>query len=107
MTQDQLKELALQSPALVNRSTEERKFAYPERWQGKVPLKVRTTRTITSDLPMFFPESADLIAVANNEYFVNVNIYGFVSAILPDGRHLGLKPNEFEVIEFHPEKVDN
>lgn len=42
-----------------------------------------------------------LLCIQGNEYYVWVNSYGAVSAILPNGEQLGLKPDEFEVIEWH------
>jgi len=86
------------SPALSDRSKEKGKFAYPERWNNKVPLKIRMLKTVTSDMPMFFPDAADLITVTQNEYYCYVNRYGALSAILHNGKQLGLKPDEFEVI---------
>lgn len=97
-----IEQIAKTSPALVRQSTEQGKFAYPIRFNGQVPLKVKMIHTVTSDLPMIFPDSADMICVAGNEYYVWVNSYGAVSAILDGERKLGLKPNEFEVTEYHP-----
>jgi hypothetical protein len=105
MTTEQIIEKTLESPALKYQCDEIGTFAYPARWKGKVPLKVRMLKTVTSDIPMIFPDSADMITIAKNEYYVNVNSYGAVSAILPNGKQLGLKPDEFEVVEFHPEKT--
>lgn len=101
MTEQELHDIAKTSIALKDRSTETGGFAYPEHWNNKVPLKVRMKQTVTGDMPMFFPDSADLITVKGNEYYCWVNRYGALSAILPNGKRLGLKPNEFEVVEFH------
>lgn len=79
---------------------------YPARYQTKIPLKVKMVQTVMSDLPFFLPEAKESdypVAVGGNEYYVSVNSYGAVTAIFDDGRQLGLKPGEFEVIEFHPQ----
>jgi len=101
MTTEEILEKTRTSAALQWQSDREGDFLYPKQWEGKVPLKVRMLKTVTSDLPMIFPDSADMITVAKNEYYVYVNSYGAISAFLPNGKQLGLKPDEFEVIEFH------
>lgn len=89
------------SAALDWQSDRPAPFTYPHYWEGKVPLKIRMKGTVTSDLPFFFPDSADLLCIQGNEYYCWVNSYGALSAILPNGQQLGLKPGEFEVVEFH------
>lgn len=89
--------IARSSPAL-NWQSDKKGFLYPKEFCGRVPLKIRLTKRVTSDLPASSPEMS---AEANKAYFVWVNSYGAVAAILPDGKTLGLKPKEFEVIEWH------
>jgi len=86
---------ALQSPALKQKSS-----GYPPAWEGKVPLKVRVLTNVRSDLPAFI---APPIAVYKGaEHYVYVNAHGAVSAIVESGNTLlGLKPAEFEVIQWH------
>ncbi len=91
---------------------------YPKRYDDKVPLRIRMLETVCSDLPHFMlmmgvhaatleiedndsPILDSPILVVGNEYYCSVNSYGAVTAITDDGRMLGVKPNEFEVIEFH------
>lgn len=87
------------SPALKQQSKH-----YPERYKGRVPKAVRMLETVTADaipglgIP---PECRDMIAVASAEYPVWVNMHGAVSVLLPNGKQLGLKPDEFEVTEWH------
>jgi hypothetical protein len=100
MTETEMKAATLESPALKKQSTDKGKFAYPARYNGKVPLKVKMLHTVTSDLP--FGNREDVVCAVDMEYYVNVNSYGAISAILKNGERLGLKSNEFEVIEFHP-----
>ena len=72
---------------------------YPLRYNRKVPLKVKMLKTTISEMPYFLSDVP--ICVGGNEYYVSVNSYGAVTAIFEDGRQLGLKPDEFEVIQFH------
>lgn len=89
------------SPALAWRSDRLGNAHYPHNWFDKVPLKVRMATTVTPDLPDLIPTPEGTIALSKNEYFVWVNSYGAVSAILPNGQKLGLKPSEFVVTEWH------
>lgn len=71
-------------------------FHYPARYNDRVPKTVRMTRGARSDL---FAQH-DLTAKRGKEYPAWTNRHGAVSAILPDGNKLGLRPDEFEVVEF-------
>lgn len=73
---------------------------YPERYNKRVPLKVRMLQTVVPDLPFALEPGTEALAGLN--YYVWVNSYGAVSAILDNGYKLGLEPNEFEVTEWHP-----
>ena len=88
-----MEKLAKKSPALSHQSEH-----YPERFKGKVPYKVKMLETVTSDLPAFIQPI--LWAYENEVYEVWVNTHGAVSAFLTEDM-LGLKPNEFEVVEWH------
>lgn len=101
MTNNQIMKKALESPSLIKKSTEKGKLAWPARFGDKVPLKVLMKETVTSDIPMVLPSVPGLLCIQGNEYHVWVNSYGAVSAILPNGKLLGLKPREFEVTEWH------
>ena len=73
---------------------------YPERYNKRVPLKVRMLQSVQSDMP-FGLCGPGMQVLQGVEYYVWVNSYGAVSAILDDGKYLGLKSNEFEVTEWH------
>lgn len=88
--------IALTSSALKNQSEH-----YPPVWKGKVPKRVKMAKTVTSDLPIFLQKTESIIAEGGKEYYVYCNSHGAISAILPNGEKLGLKPYEFEVIEWH------
>lgn len=97
-------EIAKTSPALQWQSDRGGRFDYPAKYRGKVPLKVMLAKNVTPDL-MEFKEMLgikdDTIALKDNEYYVWVNSYGAVTAILPNGQRLGLLPSEFDVIAWH------
>lgn len=78
------------SPALKQRLK-----GYPEKWKNKVPLKVRVLTNITSDLP-----GDKSMVIAGREYYVWVNSYGAVSAIVGTVE-FGLKPGEYQITEWH------
>lgn len=98
-------EHALESPALKVRceNHEDPSFNYPARFCNRVPLMVAPKVDVGSDLPHFIPGS-QVSVKAKREYYVWVNSYGAVTAILPGGEKLGLKPHEFEVTQYHPKR---
>lgn len=100
MTKEELIKKAQESPALTIKSTRKGSFAYP--FGGKVPLRVRMKKTVTSDIPMIAMSKEDFWCIEGIEYYAWVNSYGAVSAILENGDQLGLKPEEFDIIEWHP-----
>lgn len=83
------------SPALKTRSSE-----YPTRYNGKIPLTVKMLKTVNSELPIVV-EPKPIKVEEGQEYPVWVNSHGAVAAVLPSGETLGIKPDEFEVIEWH------
>lgn len=82
-------------PALHQQSAD-----YP--FGRRVPKAVRLLRHVTPDprsiIGLGYPDipTAALGAVIP----VWTNSYGAVAAVLPDGQRLGLKPDEFEVVEW-------
>lgn len=104
MSQDEILEVSKTSPALTWQSNKKGRFAYPANYRGKVPLKVKVAKTVKPDLPFLHKElgvKKDTVCSKDNEYYVWVNSYGAVSAILPNGEKLGLLPSEFDVTEWH------
>jgi hypothetical protein len=89
-----------ESPALSKQSE-----LYPQRYEGRVPLRVRLTKTVTADVmpyPLCLTQD-HLAMVIGQEVSVWVNSHGAVAGIDAEGRCLGLKPDEFEVVQFHGE----
>lgn len=96
-------QIAATSPALTYKSDKKGSFAYPNYFNNRTPLKVRMTTTVRTDF-IVHNEQLSVKAEERKEYFVWVNSYGAVSAIMQDGQRLGLKPGEFEVVSFHEDK---
>lgn len=104
IAENQLLSVALTSPALEWQSNKGGRNAYPANYRGRVPLKVRVAKKVTPDLPFLHKDLGvknDTVCEKDNEYYVWVNSYGAVSAILPNGEKLGLLPSEFDVVEWH------
>ena len=94
-------EKANQSPALVWMSNKKHPFTYPDKFNGKVPLKVTTKKNVYPDFVIQGKTKKGTECKSGFEYYCWVNSYGAVSAILANGEQLGLYPNEFEVSEYH------
>jgi hypothetical protein len=85
-------------PALHKRSN-----SYP--FGDRVPRTVRMLKTVTAD-PMSCIGHAYIkgdvpLATAGQSYLVWTNSHGAVAAVMPNGKHLGLRPAEFEVDCWH------
>ena len=71
---------------------------YP--WPGKVPVRIRMNLTVRADAWWANMQAgARLNARGGKEYKAHTNRYGAVSAWVA-GELLGVKPDEFEVVEF-------
>lgn len=84
------------SPALSSRSE-----LYPPVWGDKVPKRVRMAKTVHPDFPFFMNGGDANVGTKGQEYDAWVNSHGAVAIVLSNGELLGVKPYEFEVIEFH------
>ena len=85
---------SLDSPALEFRSQ-----YYPAHFGDRVPKRVRMLQTVRSDIPVGNRPRA----IRGWVYGVWVNTHGAVVA-LTQGGTLGLKPDEFEVVEWHSQE---
>ena len=109
-TEKELLEIAMESPALKWQSDRGGRSNYPANYRGRVPLKVKVAKNVVPDLPHFhklLKVKDDTVCVKDNEYYVWVNSYGAVTAILPNGEKLGLLPSEFDVIEWHNQLIQS
>jgi hypothetical protein len=60
-------------------------------------------KTVRSDIP-FLLSGFQRVALEGHEYDAWVNSHGAVAAVLDKGERLGVRPYEFEVIEWHGEE---
>lgn len=97
MTGDQMAEI-VDCPALRVRHIAK---GYP--FGDKVPKTVRLTKfTMTDFLPgIGFISAEPLVAHRGSILPAWTNSYGAVAAVYPNGKTLGLKPDEFEVVEWY------
>ncbi len=86
------------SPALRERS-----HHYPVRFLGKVPLRIVMLKTVHPDLGDVIPAKPGTVLVKDQIYECWVNSHGAVVGICLNGARLGVKPDEFEVMEWHPQ----
>ena len=76
---------------------------YPAWFMGRVPKTIRMRRAVQADEPMrsLSSEWRDVIAEHGMLYPAFTNSHGAVSAVMDNGKMLGVKPDEFEVSEWH------
>ncbi|MFK9003978.1 DUF4406 domain-containing protein [Pseudomonas pergaminensis] len=91
-------EKRIDCPALHKRSN-----SYP--FGSRVPCTVRMLKNVTADpmpgIGLAYIKGTVPLAMQNNIYDAWTNSHGAVAAVMPDGRHLGLRPGEFEVYTWH------
>jgi hypothetical protein len=89
------------SPALRQQSK-----GYPANFRGRVPKKIKMATTL-------YPDEVSGISLAkpgtmlelNMIYDCWVNIHGAVAGWCDNGEMLGVKPGEFDVVEWHETKL--
>jgi hypothetical protein len=88
----------IECPALHKRRHDK---GYP--FGDRVPLTVRLRRTVHTDIipGIGFISTPPVVAKEAETFPAWTNSYGAVCAVFPDGKQLGLKPDEFEVVEWH------
>jgi hypothetical protein len=87
----------MESPALTDKSKH-----YPERFGGRVPKLIKMKRTVLPD-PLCVMVNKDYRGMelrGGETYEAWTNRNGAVSGICANGKHLGVKPDEFEVVEW-------
>lgn len=94
---DVMEEL-IDCPALHSQSSD-----YPARFMERVPKTIQMRRSVQADEPMrsLDPEWRDVIAEHGMLYPAYTNSHGAVSAIMDNGQKLGVKPDEFEITQWH------
>ena len=78
---------------------------YPAHFAGRVPKTVTTARSVCQDFPWISRATGDPVSVtdAGGSYPAWTNSHGAVAADLPNGKRLGLKPGEFEIVDWYGE----
>jgi hypothetical protein len=64
----------------------------------RIPSKIRMIKTVASDFA--FLGNVPPPCIVSEVYPAWTNSYGAVSAVHPNGQKLGVKPDEFEVVEW-------
>lgn len=88
----------LASPALTQQSDD-----YPPRYRGRVPRKIKMVCTVRPDDLTIVSGFTNRETVAHMGiiYECWVNSHGAVVAICANGDRIGVKPEEFDVVEWH------
>lgn len=75
---------------------------YPRSFGSRTPKTIRMLRDVRPDAlcAIADPATAKMRAVRGAEYPAYTNSHGAICAIFPDGEKLGVKPGEFEVVEW-------
>ena len=76
---------------------------YPDRFEGRVPKQIKMVMTVHPD-PVCIIGDRSLIGLelrCGGVYQAWTSSTGAVAGISPDGRHLGVKPDVFEVVEWY------
>jgi hypothetical protein len=76
---------------------------YPARFRGRVPKRIKMAKTVRPDCPGCKPGT---VALIDSEYDAWTNSHGAVCAVCENGEYLGVKPDEFDVIEWHNAHAD-
>jgi hypothetical protein len=77
---------------LEGRKTQTRRVLNPN------SLRVRTRHRVTADWASILDPAGALICEAGKTYRGNIARFGAVSAVMSSGKHLGLKPGEFDFL---------
>lgn len=90
------------SPALALKSKH-----WPKRYGDRVPLLIKMNMTVRPDFICLMAEPKRKTNILNEGelYHTTVNSHGAVCGICDDGQTLGVKPDEFEVIEWYQPEV--
>lgn len=72
---------------------------YPPNFRGRVPRKIRMAKTVRPDWQM--AHQSGVVLEMDREYYAWTNSNGAVCGICDNGKRLGVKPFEYDVIEWH------
>lgn len=71
----------------------------PAHFRGRIPVRIRMLKNVHS--AFFGGNGPGLFAECGKVFEAWTNRYGAVAAVFPDGQMLGVKPDEFEVVEWY------
>jgi hypothetical protein len=74
---------------------------YPERFAGRVPMQIKMLTTILPDLGFLSGCPPETILRCGIRYHSWVNSHGAVAGLCSNGFRLGVKPDEFTVVEWY------
>jgi hypothetical protein len=76
----------------------------PPEWNGRIPQTVRLRETVRPDFigPITNRECARMVAYSGSVWPCRCNPHGAVAIVFPSGELLGVKPGEFDVIDWKP-----
>lgn len=91
------------SPALTHQSK-----GYPANYRGRVPRKIKMAKTLYPDevCGISLGKPGTMLEL-DQVYDCWVNSHGAVSGYCDNGEKLGVKPGEFDVVEWHETKTQN
>ena len=91
------------SPALTQQSK-----GYPANYRGRVPKKIKMAKTLYPDevCGISLGKPGTMLEL-DQVYDCWVNIHGAVAGWCDNGEKLGVKPGEFDVVEWHETKPHN
>ena len=91
------------SPALTHQSR-----LYPANYRGRVPRKIKMAKTLYPDevCGISLGKPGTMLEI-NMVYDCWVNSNGAVAGYCDNGEKLGVKPGEFDVVEWHETKTQN
>ena len=91
------------SPALTHQSK-----GYPANYRGRVPKKIRMAKTLYPDdvCGISLGKPGTMLEL-DQVYFCWVNSNGAVAGWCDNGEKLGVKPGEFDVVEWYDAKPPN
>jgi hypothetical protein len=76
---------------------------WPKRFGNSIPMLIRMNFTVRPDFPALLEESKyqGCVLTGGEVYHTTVNSHGAVCGICDNGQELGVKPDEFEVVEWY------
>lgn len=91
------------SPFWNSIALKKRSEHWPKRFGNAVPMRIRMLMTVRPDFAFILPpEKRDMILIQGRTYDATTNSHGAVCGVCGCGNVLGVKPDEFEVVEWYP-----